>query len=98
MKLSRIDAVWAVLVAATLVTFAVGETGSAGGAAWPVLLVFALAVVKGGLVALDFMALRGAPALWRRAVLGWLGGVVALLLLAWWMASAFAGAAWLQPR
>lgn len=85
--MSRIDLVWAGLVAATLVTFAVGESGSVGGAAtWPVLLVFALALAKGAAVALDFMGLASAPALWRRIVLGWLGGVVALVLLAWWLA------------
>lgn len=85
--MSRIDLVWAGLVAATLLTFAVGESGSAGGgAAWPVLLVFALALAKGMAVALDFMGLASAPPLWRRVVLGWLVGVIALVLLAWWLA------------
>lgn len=87
--MSRIDLVWAGLVAATLVTFAVGESGSAGGAAaWPVLLVFALSLAKGTAVALDFMGLTSAPPLWRRIVLGWLVGVVVLVLLAWWLARA----------
>lgn len=85
--MSRIDLVWAGLVAATLLTFAVGESGSAGGASpWPVLLVFALAAAKGMAVALDFMGLASAPPLWRRVVLGWLLAVIALLLLAWWLA------------
>lgn len=85
--MSRIDLVWVGLVAATLLTFAVGESGSAGGGAvWPVLLVFALALAKGAAVALDFMGLAAAPPLWRRIVLAWLGSVVALVLLAWWLA------------
>ncbi|MBK1687995.1 cytochrome C oxidase subunit IV family protein [Rubrivivax gelatinosus] len=87
--MSRIDLVWAGLVVATLLSFAVGESASAGGgAAWPVWLVFALALAKGAAVALDFMGLATAPALWRRLVLGWLGSVVALVLLAWWLARA----------
>ncbi|MCK7494891.1 MAG: cytochrome C oxidase subunit IV family protein [Comamonadaceae bacterium] len=87
MKLSRIDLVWIVLVTATGVTFAVGESGSVGGGAgWPVLLVYALAVVKGLAVALEFMALREAPALWRGVVVGWLLAVVALVLMAAWLA------------
>jgi len=86
-NMSRIDLVWAGLVAATLLTFAVGESGSAGGTApWPVLLVFALAAAKGMAVALDFMGLASAPPLWRRVVLGWLLAVITLVLLAWWLA------------
>ncbi|MCD0416714.1 cytochrome C oxidase subunit IV family protein [Rubrivivax sp. JA1024] len=84
MKLSRIDLVWASLLAATATTWALGESG--GGAAWwPMPLVFTLAAVKAAAVALDFMGLAGAPPLWRRLVLGWVFGVVVLVLLAWWL-------------
>ena len=46
------------------------ESGATGRAL--IVGVLALAGVKGTLVALDFMELRHAPALWRRIVLGWL--------------------------
>ena len=42
----------------------------------------ALSVFKGALIALDYMELRTAPALWRRAVMGWLAVVIGLVLLA----------------
>ena len=38
-----------------------------------------LAGAKGAVIALDFMALRQAPPLWRRLVLGWLATVIVLL-------------------
>jgi hypothetical protein len=51
--------------------------------AWPLAAgVFALAALKGALVILDYMELRHAPPLWRRLLLGWLAGVVTLIL-AW---------------
>ncbi|MBZ8140804.1 hypothetical protein CLD22_12950 [Rubrivivax gelatinosus] len=89
--MSRIDRVWIGLVAATLATFFVGESGAAAAAVWPMLLVFGLVIAKGLAVALEFMGLASAPALWRRIVVGWLFGVVALLLLAWWLARHLAG-------
>lgn len=81
-----IDRLWALLLAATLVTFWLGESGwarSAGGLS--VLLMFGLSYYKGARVILDFMELREAPALWRRIMLGWLAAVIGLILLAWWI-------------
>lgn len=85
MNLDRIDRIWLGLLAATAVTFWVGETGTGGGA-WPVLTIFVLAAIKGAYIALDFMELRHAPLLWRRLVIGWLALVVALILVAWGLA------------
>jgi hypothetical protein len=48
-----------------------------------VLVIFCLSFAKGWWVISDFMALRHAPALWRRVVLGWLGFVIGLILLAY---------------
>jgi len=45
------------------------------------LAVLALSVFKGALIALDYMELRTAPALWRRVVMGWLVVVIGLILL-----------------
>ena len=79
--------IWSVLVAATAVTWWVGEM-SAGGAGGhgglaAVLVVFALAAVKGTLVILDFMELRHAPPLWRRVVIGWLLFVISCIVFAY---------------
>lgn len=81
-----VDRIWLVLLAATLLTWWLGESGTAASAgAWPVLVMFALAFVKGLLIELDFMELRHAPRLWRRLLVGWLAVVLALLVLAWWV-------------
>ena len=66
---------WSALVAATALTWWLGESGrlrsdSLGALA----LVLALAFVKGRWIILDFMALRDGPPLWRRLLLGWLIG------------------------
>jgi hypothetical protein len=82
----RIDVLWLATLVATGVSWWVGEAprGSAGG--WAMVLVFALSLAKGLAIALDYMELRGAPALWRRFVVGWLlcviGAVMALQLRA----------------
>lgn len=76
---------WGALVAATTLTWWLGESGrlrsdSLGALA----LVLALAFVKGRWIILDFMALRDGPPLWRRLLLGWLTGVLAVIGAAWW--------------
>jgi caa(3)-type oxidase subunit IV len=90
-KTPHLNRLWLLLLAATVLTWWLGEAGAVASplsGTWAVPLIFGLAVFKGRLVILDFMELRGAPALWRRLLLGWLFGVVALILLAWWMARA----------
>ena len=74
-------AIWVALVIATAMTFAAGELGTPGRLLISGVLL--LAAFKGALVILDFMELRHAPALWRRAVLGWLLVVVAGILFAY---------------
>lgn len=77
----RINLIWAVLLAATALSWWAGEQG--GHMAWSLAAgVFALAALKGVLVVLDYMELRHAPPLWHRLLLGWLAGVVTLIL-AW---------------
>ena len=66
--------VWLALVVATGTTFIAGEFGPAG--RWLVIGVLALALLKGSLVALHFMELHHAPAVWKWSVLGWLWAVV----------------------
>jgi hypothetical protein len=80
----RIDALWLATLVATGVSWWVGESplGIHGG--WPVAIVFAMSLAKGLAIALDFMELRGAPALWRRFVVGWLLLVIlAVMVLRW---------------
>ncbi|MFN3984476.1 MAG: cytochrome C oxidase subunit IV family protein [Rhodocyclaceae bacterium] len=74
--------IWIILIAATGVTWMVGERGEAG--PWIVALVLSLACIKGALIVLDYMALRNAPLLWRALLLGWLIAVCALIGLAYW--------------
>lgn len=83
MRFTRADAVFILLVLATAASWWLGEGASMGGqplCTAAVLAVLALSGIKGALIALDYMELRNAPALWRRAVLGWL--VVVLVLIA----------------
>lgn len=81
----RTDALWLALVAATALAWSLGDAGGAG-SGWTLAAVWALAAAKGTGIALEFMALRQAPALWRRLVLGWLvvvvGGLALIGLLA----------------
>ena len=80
----RLDLVFAFLVAATGVTWLVGETGSAGPAA--VALILGLALVKGWLVIREFMLLRRASLLWNLVVAGWLVLILATIALTYWKA------------
>lgn len=81
-----VDRIWVVLLVATLITFALGESGLAGSAGWlPLLLMFGLAYMKSVLVILEFMELRHAPALWRWLLLGWLTVVTSGIVWAWWL-------------
>ena len=75
------SSVWLLLVIATGLTFAAGEFGTPGRGL--ILGVLALALFKGSLVILDFMELRHAPPLWRRAVLGWLLLVICGIVFAY---------------
>lgn len=72
---------WLVLLVATGITWWLGEMGAAGTAA--ILAMLVIAFVKGRLVILDFMELRGAPLMWRLLLEGWLVLVGGLILLAY---------------
>jgi len=74
---------WLVLMIATCITWYLGEVGAAG--TWAIVTMLAIAFVKGRLVILDFMELRGAPMMWRVLLEGWLILVSSLILLAYWM-------------
>jgi hypothetical protein len=74
---------WLVLLVATGATWWLGEVGAAGIGA--ILAMLAIATIKGRLVILDFMELRGAPLMWRLLLEGWLILVGGLILLAYWI-------------
>ena len=88
MRVNKADVIFVLLAVATLASWWLGEGSAAGGqhlGAVATLAVLALSAVKGALIALDYMELRHAPALWRRAVMGWLVvvlGVIALVSVA----------------
>ena len=82
MRFTRTDTVFALLALATLASWWLGEGAAVSGqhlGSAATLAVLALSAVKGALIALDYMELRSAPALWRRAVMGWLVVVLGLI-------------------
>lgn len=81
MKPHRIDRIALLLALATGATWWLGEGGHLDVQHGVVLAVLALAAFKILLIALDYMELWHAPALWRRLVLGWLVVVIGLVAL-----------------
>lgn len=82
MRFNRTDTVFALLALATLASWWLGEGAAVSGqhlGTVATLAVLALAAAKGAQIALDYMELRRAPALWRRAVMGWLVVVLGLI-------------------
>lgn len=82
MHWTRADTTFLILALATLASWWLGESaGEPGGTLGTAgaLAVLALAALKGAFIALDYMALRSAPALWRRLVLGWLAAVLTVI-------------------
>lgn len=77
--------VWLFLLAATGVTWWLGDHGLAGKSV--AITIMLLALVKGLGVAREFMELKSAPPLWRWLVQGWLLLVTGLILLTYWMSS-----------
>ena len=79
-----LNAAWVLLLAATAITYVLGEMGlvsQAGG--WFLAGLGVLTVVKGVVVIQVFLEMRHAPALWRWLLLGWLALVIALVALAY---------------
>lgn len=77
---------WLLLLAATGLTFWLGESGQLGHARMaPVFAIFGVSFFKGWVVINDFMELRHAPKLWRNLLVGWLGFVISMILLAYWL-------------
>lgn len=74
--------VWLALVALTLVTYSIGEAGLGGRNI--MLLVLAITLLKGQLIASFFMGLRKSSLLWRAIMGAWLiivGGMIAVAYL-----------------
>jgi hypothetical protein len=85
MNSRRINTVALLLVIATGLSWWLGDGPALGGyhlGPLSVLAVLGLSAFKGALIARDYMELRSAPALWRRAVMGWLAVVFGMLLIA----------------
>ena len=77
----HLDWVWIGLMFATGFTWVLADLGATGPLAVAAILV--MAGVKGAMVALDFMVLRGVRLFWRALVLGWLALVLGLIGLAY---------------
>ena len=83
---TTLNRIWLFLLLATGITYWLGESGQLAGAGMlPVLVIFVLAFVKGLWIIYDFMDLRHAPALWTRLLVGWLGFVTSMIVLAYWI-------------
>lgn len=82
---SAANRAWLMLVAATGITYWLGESGIAEAGGRIVLVMFGLALIKGWLVIFDFMELRHAPRKWQVALCGWLLFVTGIILLAYWL-------------
>ena len=74
--------IWLILVALTVATFSIGETGLSGKGTMLTLL--AIAMIKSQMVANYFMALRQTKLLWRIIMFGYfaiVGGLIAIAYL-----------------
>ena len=80
------NTLWLLLLSATGLTYWLGESGQLGHASMvPVLIIFGTSLIKGLVVIIDFMELRHAPKLWLNLLVGWLGFVISMILLAYWL-------------
>lgn len=87
MKLRAVDIVWLLLLAATAFTAWLATQAPPGPLGLPLMVVvLGLAWLKGLGVVLEFMELRHAPPLWRRALIGGATFITGLILLAYWVA------------
>lgn len=82
MNTRTLDLVFGLLIAATLASYAIGESAGHG---WPAAAaVLALAFFKSRLVIHDFMGLRTVKFRWRALLIGWLVVVLGLIALGYW--------------
>ena len=82
MTTRRINTIAVLLALATALSWWLGESAVLSHhhlGTTAVLVVLGLSLIKGALIALEFMELRSAPALWRRVVIGWLVVVIGLI-------------------
>lgn len=88
MNVRHLNVVWVVLLLATLATYAIGEVGPQLGITGPLAMALLLTIsfIKGRLVVLDFMGLRGVKFFWRGLLVGWLLLVSAFIAVAYWIA------------
>ena len=69
----NIHTIWLLMIALTLLSYAMGKFGFSGLAS--VLILLLTAVIKGTLIIRDFMELRGVSLLWRVIMYGWLWSI-----------------------
>lgn len=74
--------VWLGLLAATVLTWYLGEQGAGGPPVVAALL--GIAILKGSAIAREFMELHHAPRLWQGLTIGWLLLVSGAIGLAYW--------------
>ena len=82
MNARRLDIIWLILMAGTVATWMMGETGSAGPGA--VLAILGIAAIKSIGIIREFMGLRGVKLIWPVAVVGWVLVVLAIIAVTYW--------------
>ncbi len=82
-EVARVSAIWVLLIALTVATYAAGKAGLGGPVVMYALLLSIF--IKGHFIIADFMGLRNAPRLWRWLVHGWLVLVMGFIALAYLM-------------
>ena len=75
----NIHTIWLLMVALTILSYAMGKFGFSG--LISVLVLLLTAVIKGTLIIRDFMELRGVSLLWQVIMYGWLWGITLALIL-----------------
>ena len=82
----KLNVSYAVLIAATVATWLIGEWWASHAVILPVMAaMLVLTFIKCRLVILDFMALRPVKSFWRVLVIGWVAVVLGLISLAYLM-------------
>ncbi len=76
---TNIHTIWLLMVALTILGYAMGKFGFSG--LISVLILLLTAVIKGTLIIRDFMELRDVSLLWQIIMYGWLWGITLALIL-----------------
>lgn len=84
MKFYNLHSIWMLMMALTIITYAMGKAGLAGKLV--VVIILLSTVLKGYFIIADYMQLRGVSLLWRAIMYGWLWSVILSITLIYFLA------------